>query len=288
MTKTPAVDPQLLPHPRPCWCAECKRTYSRLYQRGYVPKRVYVYTKPCDDCGVDVPRKRKRCDACNAVQAQLAAERRLAREKPVTCVCGKPAKRDLCRECYLSAVRKRPQKKICRWCRKEFISAINDRGSLRDRKHAKCCSPECGARYAVRVRMYSGRCRQCNALCETLVCSDCRNKNQRAALHRNRMLRRGAKTAEGYDPFEIAIRDGWICHLCNGSVAPHLRGTKGGDAPTIDHLIPISKGGLDTIDNVKLAHWSCNSRKGNRVEVGHGDTDSRPQREGRALDAQAA
>ena len=32
--------------------------------------------------------------------------------------------------------------------------------------------------------------------------------------------------------------------------------------PTIDHIIPLSKGGTHTWDNVQLAHNSCNSRKG--------------------------
>jgi 5-methylcytosine-specific restriction endonuclease McrA len=34
---------------------------------------------------------------------------------------------------------------------------------------------------------------------------------------------------------------------------------------TIDHVIPISKGGLDVLDNLRLAHWICNIKKGNKV-----------------------
>jgi 5-methylcytosine-specific restriction endonuclease McrA len=34
---------------------------------------------------------------------------------------------------------------------------------------------------------------------------------------------------------------------------------------TIDHVLPISKGGLDTMENVALAHWICNIRKGNKL-----------------------
>jgi 5-methylcytosine-specific restriction endonuclease McrA len=33
------------------------------------------------------------------------------------------------------------------------------------------------------------------------------------------------------------------------------------DAPTVDHIIPLAKGGTHTWDNVQLAHWSCNSDK---------------------------
>ena len=34
--------------------------------------------------------------------------------------------------------------------------------------------------------------------------------------------------------------------------------------PSVDHIIPISLGGLHSWDNVQLAHRKCNSRKGNK------------------------
>ena len=43
------------------------------------------------------------------------------------------------------------------------------------------------------------------------------------------------------------------CHLC---------GLKG--ATTADHLIPRSKGGPDTIENLRPAHLGCNSSRGDR------------------------
>lgn len=36
---------------------------------------------------------------------------------------------------------------------------------------------------------------------------------------------------------------------------------------TIDHVKPISKGGLNTMDNVQLLCYTCNRRKGNRNEA---------------------
>lgn len=44
---------------------------------------------------------------------------------------------------------------------------------------------------------------------------------------------------------------GHICHLC----------LKAG-ADTADHLIPRSKGGPNTIENVRPAHHACNSKRG--------------------------
>jgi len=52
---------------------------------------------------------------------------------------------------------------------------------------------------------------------------------------------------------EIAERDEWTCQLCDSPVDPrlnypHLL------AASIDHVIPLSRGGADTQVNVQLAH----------------------------------
>lgn len=39
----------------------------------------------------------------------------------------------------------------------------------------------------------------------------------------------------------------------------------GNNYPSIDHIVPLSKGGLHAWDNVQLAHRFCNSKKGKRV-----------------------
>jgi 5-methylcytosine-specific restriction endonuclease McrA len=35
---------------------------------------------------------------------------------------------------------------------------------------------------------------------------------------------------------------------------------------SLDHVVPISKGGTDEPENLKLAHFICNVRKGNKVD----------------------
>lgn len=37
---------------------------------------------------------------------------------------------------------------------------------------------------------------------------------------------------------------------------------------TLDHIIPLSKGGTHTWDNVQLAHMSCNAGKCDRLSGG--------------------
>lgn len=50
-------------------------------------------------------------------------------------------------------------------------------------------------------------------------------------------------------------RDGHICYLCN---KPMLRTDM-----TIDHVVPLSKGGPDDTRNYRLVHSLCNVKKGN-------------------------
>ncbi|MGB5697222.1 MAG: HNH endonuclease [Polyangiales bacterium] len=74
--------------------------------------------------------------------------------------------------------------------------------------------------------------------------------------------------SDDYALFEIAERDDWACHICGKGVPRVLiRGRFGIHplAPTIDHVVPLSKGGPDMRANVKLAHFGCNSSKGNRT-----------------------
>lgn len=33
---------------------------------------------------------------------------------------------------------------------------------------------------------------------------------------------------------------------------------------TVDHIIPLAKGGRTTIENCQLAHFDCNQKKGSR------------------------
>lgn len=60
-----------------------------------------------------------------------------------------------------------------------------------------------------------------------------------------------------------ARRGRGCCGICGERV--DLTVTCGPKQPTIDHIIPMSRGGWDERHNIQLAHRGCNSRKGNRV-----------------------
>lgn len=63
-------------------------------------------------------------------------------------------------------------------------------------------------------------------------------------------------------------RDKGICKICNGicnwNDKKIVNGTTivGNTYPSIDHIIPLSKGGSDDWENLQLAHFKCNWLKG--------------------------
>lgn len=78
---------------------------------------------------------------------------------------------------------------------------------------------------------------------------------------------------------DLSIRDNDICWLC-GKPVDWTDYTMDGDTfiagnmyPSIDHVRPLSRGGLHEWGNVKLAHRICNSIKSNRAA-----SDTLPQK----------
>lgn len=73
--------------------------------------------------------------------------------------------------------------------------------------------------------------------------------------------RRAARLKEAsrapIDREAIFERDGWLCGICGEPV-------ERADA-TLDHIVPVSLGGADEPENVRLAHSLCNSRRGDGI-----------------------
>ena len=56
----------------------------------------------------------------------------------------------------------------------------------------------------------------------------------------------------------VGARDSWICHLCLKKVPQQPGKAKSPKGATVDHLIPLARGGLHVWENVGLAHRDCN------------------------------
>lgn len=76
---------------------------------------------------------------------------------------------------------------------------------------------------------------------------------------RNRENQRRRRNSDSpVDYAAILERDGMVCHIC-GDAIPSL------DVLHFDHVIPLSKGGPHSADNIKPSHASCNLTKGARI-----------------------
>ena len=91
--------------------------------------------------------------------------------------------------------------------------------------------------------------------------------NEAKHRRRARMLGNGV---EKYTTLQVLETYGIDCHLCNRPVdmsAPRGVGQPGWETGLhIDHVIPISKGGQDTLVNVRPSHGYCNVSKGARLK----------------------
>lgn len=67
-------------------------------------------------------------------------------------------------------------------------------------------------------------------------------------------LRKGAEAAELVDRQTIIERDNATCYICGNGPLPDFE-------IHLDHVIPLSKGGPHTPDNVRVACVSCNCKK---------------------------
>lgn len=114
----------------------------------------------------------------------------------------------------------------------------------------------------VRQRWYSGRCLMCSSwfIADSPVDRYCSSRcGRRASKDRRRALERAA-FVEHVSRTEVYERDRWTCQLCREAVlrdevVPHPQ------APTLDHVIALAKGGTHELANVQLAHFYCNTIK---------------------------
>lgn len=107
---------------------------------------------------------------------------------------------------------------------------------------------------------------------KTKYCSeDCKRKNQNRKMdHRIRNIYKKSNTDITLK--KLFNRDKGICWICGNKCdyEDYSRDEKGSfivgkNYPSIDHVYPLSKGGLHTWNNIKLAHCYCNTIKSDKV-----------------------
>jgi 5-methylcytosine-specific restriction endonuclease McrA len=115
-----------------------------------------------------------------------------------------------------------------------------------DRARTHCCSPECRAVLQWGVVAPTGY--------------------DWAADAMQRARKAGCSTIERVERDEVLARDDWRCYLCDID-------TRRAESPfdptsaTVDHVIPLSKGGAHTLDNMRCCCLRCNSAKADSLPL---------------------
>lgn len=124
-----------------------------------------------------------------------------------------------------------------------------------------CRCSKCGEQFvAPKVRRH--RCERCRAAAVEAA----RKRHARAVRHlrkhRHRARHYGVDFERGVTATKVFERDNWTCQLCGCRTPKRLKGSNEKRAPTLDHIVPMSKGGGHTWVNVQCACWECNIAKG--------------------------
>lgn len=88
-------------------------------------------------------------------------------------------------------------------------------------------------------------------------------ESKRRWFRKRRLSLHGA-TIGTYTERDVYERYGRACYICRQPIDPSVS-DRGYWHPSLDHVVPISRGGADTLENVRPVHNGCNSHKGRRL-----------------------
>ena len=119
-------------------------------------------------------------------------------------------------------------------------------------QHVECCSKACVERQKLKKRR--------------------EHKTERSHIKRAKI--HGCEWERGITLRKLIARDGLRCAICGKMCDKSDRSYGNGNGPlypSIDHIIPISKGGGHTWDNVQVAHLYCNTLKNDKLDEKYGN-----------------
>lgn len=148
-----------------------------------------------------------------------------------------------------------------KWCSAHLAARYSEsRAASRDRPGTECSEDACLR--PVRARGV------CNMHYKRILAAEGRTApsvwdDRRKSNHHKRRARLAAEPSEFVSVALIVARDGTDCAWC---LRPVDFAIKWPDrfSKSIDHVVPVSRGGSHTLANTQLMHLGCNSSKGNR------------------------
>lgn len=270
-------------------CKKCGESFTPQNRLGPAPDQCRACRQRiCLQCGASFDRKPKkdkrkdRGDYCNKKCAGAArrAGKRKGRWKEAQELRACRAKVKPSHRMYAAmqdAMRRQMESIASLWrAMNDWRPCLHCGGLLKEHatERTMFCSIPCAAEYPHQV--------QCCECGETFIkkgmqgkrrpfCRRCRQKRinkQRRAYGdniRKRAIRFGVERVP-YARENVFERDGWVCQLCNCKLLPRWTYHKKSLVPhsrnaTIDHIVPMAKGGADAEWNVQACCLACNGKK---------------------------
>ena len=249
-------------------CNDIEVVNARHVSEGKYKGCKKCYEKHCKKCGSIIIGYWKD-DICTKCKTELKEKekREKKRKELEEKIRKKLEENEIQRKQAIERINKEKSKlKKCTSCGKEFTNSL-----------LEICN-ECNE--ILEKRLYGIRCECCGELFvpkhhNKKYCSErCARKasNKRKDILRDKRLKENGEIDNSITLEKLYKRDNGVCKICGGKCnyddyRRDENGTfiAGSDYPSIDHIIPISKGGQHTWDNVQLAHMICNSIKNNKI-----------------------
>lgn len=237
--------------------SKCQRRdeYSR---RDFVAEKASALEKVpeqiCEKCGntfKGIPKDGKPLRFCSkscSGSAMLMQNRKVAPPKAVKFSVYRP----LCGYCGARFTASIKTSRLCsNECRRlDGLAKMRAKAVANDNKPDVSCV-ECGERFS---RVYGDKRKR--------FCSkECGDRAKRRIAHRADRARLRSAFVENVDPLEVFGRDGWRCQLCGIKTPRNKRGTYAPNAPELDHILPLSRGGEHSYRNTQCACRACNAAK---------------------------
>lgn len=245
-------------------CSECRKSVQRRSDSADI--------QVCLECrrtrllhGTSGYRRGCRCDACKAGVAGQARDRAAklrAQGKP-----NAPFKVSPCATCGVKFNARKRDGGYSKNCSIRCANIARNRArgfqprpprksEFRKRAERLALKAEVGTSGGNQVYV-QGACIVCAAEylspgSQSRYCSKvCRDKNRNARSYGLSWL----------DRMALFARDGWKCQICSEPV-DYTADPLTDWYPTLDHIVPRSKGGSDDLSNLRTAHRWCNSVRG--------------------------
>ena len=149
------------------------------------------------------------------------------------------------------------------------INAIKIKNNLKRQAYIsiakQCTCQRCGIKFIQESHL--GRPLKYCDKCTKEVTLEHERKSRRIERAKRRARIKNTK-AESIDPFKIFDEYNWHCYICGVETPKDKRGTYELNAPELDHIIPLAKGGTHTKDNLACCCRDCNHEKSDRIPQG--------------------